>query len=162
MEELTFVNFLSYLKEWLEKRFESLPNNGYNFYSRGGWEGWAQVELYMYYRGLGCDIIREEHCYNNTHLKVDLLINSQIPANARKIRPLAVEIKCGCTDWTDDNFKKAFLTDKEKLVQNLDNRFARVSLVFAANASQVQLLQDAGYQIITNSYRTMSIGYKLE
>ena len=160
MDKKTLNTFLSELKTWIETKCACLPGYGSNFYEKGGWEGWAQVELFMYYQNAGYDILREVQCYNDSRLRVDLIINSQIPDDNKCIRNIAVEIKCGCTTWHDTCFKSAVSKDMEKL-QYLDSSYARVSLVFAATPSQIQILENENFRIFTNSYRTMAFGYKV-
>ena len=56
------------LSIWENQRFSQLPDYALPFFSQGGWEGWLQVELAMFFTGYGYDVVREQNPYDN-HLR---------------------------------------------------------------------------------------------
>lgn len=66
------------------------------FYIEGGWEGWLQVELYLWLTEAGFDVNREVHVFKNPRQAADMIVSHKNFGGA----PIIIELKC--EGWFQD------------------------------------------------------------
>lgn len=110
---------LTELREWTMSNF--IPTNKIlQIYSqKGGWEGWAQVELALHFTALGdwnCE--RERQVYAGNAKRADLLLTSQ----GGQLDTTIVELKTEAL-WRDDTGPDNFVQSmRQDLVKIRDNQ----------------------------------------
>ena len=80
------------IADWATKKW---PQTDVANMADGGWEGWAQVEIYLHLRDNPIpgqtDILREVHCYTNKALSMDFEIRYNDTGIDKRI---VIELKC--------------------------------------------------------------------
>jgi hypothetical protein len=86
---MTPDEFVHHFKKWVTENAAKIYGN---FMQKGGWEGWAQVELMNYLNAMGGTTIqREIPIYVNPKYSADLIVNFQDPVIEHQI---CIELKC--------------------------------------------------------------------
>lgn len=126
------------LQMWCNSRLSNIPAHALPFFSKGGWEGWTQVELAMYFTSYGYDVTREVPCYNGSYLRADLVFNRTI----NQKEEIVVELKCQSV-YTP--ITELISKDVQKLSENLYPYQKRVMVVLVIEADLEEIMNKDGY-----------------
>ena len=141
---------------WENERLSRLPADTLPFFSQGGWEGWLQVELAMFFTGACFDVVREQRAYNDNR-RADLVFNNHIP----EVTDMVVEIKCeSIYVETVEDFCWKVQVDEYKL-STLPEGKCGIMLVGATEQALADKLIQANYTLIPTAQNNMHIYYKV-
>jgi hypothetical protein len=110
MTTLSYQDFLDGVTKWATANIENIKHQ---WPQKGGWENWAQGDIYSYFikQNSTFDILREQAVYTNSALKADFLLNSK-SAGAQKV---IIELKCQSLE-NYQSFDDGLITDTKKIL----------------------------------------------
>ncbi|MCZ8038021.1 MAG: hypothetical protein O9276_07795 [Microcystis sp. LE17-20A] len=113
MATISYKDFISYVLEWGEANVKAIASK---WPQKGGWEGWAQAEIYSYILQINntYDILREQAVYTSKRKAADFLFNS-MTSGAQSV---IVELKCQSFE-NYQNFVPGIEDDVKKLIHEL-------------------------------------------
>lgn len=156
MNQIDLDTLITLIGIWENERLVRLPAEKLPFFSQGGWEGWLQVELAMYFTGANYNVVREQHAYNDNR-RADLVFNNQIPG----VADIVVEIKCESINVEKaEDFCWKVLVDEFKL-STLPNGKCGLMLVGATEPELEKELVGAGYTLVPTIQHNMHIYFKV-
>jgi len=123
MTELTCDQFIEYVARWIEVDEANISRV---WPTKGGWEGWAQVEICS--RIVATDsryqIEREQHPYGASRKASDFFLNVNCPVSQQVI----IELKCQSFQ-NYANFGAGLQADVEKLTNEVDPQYRGATLL---------------------------------
>ncbi len=144
------------LQSWLNTRFALIPEKALHYFSKGGWEGWWQVELAMWFASFDYDVEREMHVYkNNPKLSADLVFNSHIDTATNYV----VEIKCQSITQTMNSFIEQIQCDIEK-IKKTDFGY-KIILVSFIDENVVPTFQENNFKLLYDRNKNLGVGWLL-
>lgn len=161
MATITHDEFVNYATQWVQQRQAQIQ---YNWPVKGGWEGWAQVDLTAYILSLNStfDILREQRIYTAPRKKTDLLLNGDLGPVAQ----IPVEIKTESAENVA-GFLPGVIKDLNKLDGQRRPAYQNstcVSMALAFSPESVALVQNiqrGGQKIFVNCYQSSEVALLL-
>ncbi len=116
MASLSWEDFMDYVKAWIVEKQADIANM---WPQKGGWEGWAQADLYAWIleKNNTYDILREQSVYTNGR-KADFLLNNSSTGAKRVV----CDLKCQSLE-NYKNFRKGLEDDIKKLIGDLKGEY---------------------------------------
>ena len=156
-KKLSMTGLKVELENWHRERFEGIDSNFMPYFSKGGWEGWLQVEWAMYLNSQDYDVLREEPIYNNNQ-RADLVINKNIPRGDNQVfNNIAIEIKCQSIYNSQDQFLESVKSDINKL-EELRYYWSKLMVVVAIDDNILNLLRRENFLI--RMHTNLAFGYR--
>ncbi|MDG9670896.1 hypothetical protein ONV78_24365 [Hahella sp. CR1] len=134
MPAITEKQIFGWAQGWAKNKGEEIVRN---FMQKGGWEGWAQVELANVFQTLPGDgvvnVEREVHAYQNARQAVDIKIT-----DVNQQKSFLVELKCeslfasadSATQQAGNKFYLNFQDDIQKLRLRTKQQSQPLALMF--------------------------------
>lgn len=134
MNELSEKSLISEIVLWMRTRVA--PLNVQPYYSKGGWEGWVQVELAMWLTSRGYNVIRENRIYDYNYYRADLIINENVNPN----NLIVIEIKCQSVLSTEKHVIEGFCNDVNRLESLIANNMNPYMFIFVIDQGLANIL----------------------
>ncbi len=123
MATMSYNEFIAAVIAWAEA---NIPKIATMWPQKGGWEGWAQAEIYNYILGINntTDILREQAVYTSQRKAADFLLNAHNPG----VQNVIVELKCQSFE-NYKNFVPGIEADVKKLIHELKPGYSGSALI---------------------------------
>ena len=155
LKDIDIVLFFSY---WVK---EHTPLIVRNYNQKGGWEGWAQIELALALKFMYSDwkVTREQHVFLNTRKKVDLLLTKENESS------YIIELKCESLN-NQIQVARSFSTDIDRFVENeVDERYSknkRIAMALTVSYEGYNIMKGQPFPGNVDQYNVCEVpGYKL-